>query len=563
MTRTGWPLPVTAVREAWLALAGSSVLAVAMNWPAVRHPSTTVPADLGDPLLQAWELAWDGHALIHQPLHPFNSNTFFPLPNTLAFTDSLLGYAPLSWFGHGQAAALTRYNLIFVLVFALCGWGAYLLARQLGVRPGAAMVAGAVFAYAPWRGTQSGHLQILSSEAVPLALALLARGHGLRSGGRADPRFEEVRPACIVGGWLVAAFQLTLGFGIGLQWAYLLSLIVMVTVLWWLRRGRPAPPRPLVVTDAAGAAVFVVVGTLFALPYARNARDHPEARRTVADLQLFSPPLKGYFITPSTDWLWGGRQAAARAGLGFPPEMALAVGGVAVVLAVVGVVLGSWSWRRRWVLAASVLTLGLFGLGTRGPDGGRFTYLVLFRHAPGFDGIRTPGRLVVLLTLALALLAAQGAEAVGRSVARAGVPQTVTTLLLAVVVLVEGISVLAHPTPPAPPIAALHTGSGPMLVIPDPEGIEGITMWWTTDDFEAVANGTSGFVPVVTQQIRDAAAQLPTAPAFAELRGRGIRRVVAILDSYDTASRQLLETSALPAGVTRTRVQDAVVFALS
>ena len=562
-SRGGRRLPVTVVGEAWLALAGSSVLAVAMNWPAVRHPSSTVPADLGDPLLQAWELAWDGHALTHQPLHPFDTNTFYPLKNTLAFTDSLLGYAPISWFGRGQTAALTRYNLLFVLVFALCGWGAYLLARQLGIRPAAAAVTGAVFAYAPWRGSQAGHLQVLSSEAVPLALALLARGHGLRLGGRRTPGFDGVRPAWILAGWLVGAFQLTLGFGVGLQWAYLVGLISVVSIVWWLRSGHPAPPRRLITAELSGAAVFVGVGVLFALPYVQNVRDHPESRRTVADLELFSPPLKGYLIAPVTNWLWGGRQTSARAGLAFPGEMALAVGSVAVVLAVVGIVLGSWSWRRRWVLLASILTLGLFGLGTHGPDGGRFTYLVLFHHAPGFDGIRTPGRLVILLTLALALLAGHGAEVVARLVARAGVPQTATAVVLAVAVILEGVSVLAHPAPPPAPVAALHTGSGPLLVIPDSEENGGITMWWTTDDFETVANGTSGFVPVVTQQIRDEAAQLLDPSAFTGLRELGIRRIVAVLDEYDAASRQQLETTALPSGVTRKIVGDDVVFQLS
>lgn len=549
-------------RETWLALVASSLLATGMNWPAIRHPASTVPGDLGDPLLQSWELAWDGHALTHQPLHPFDSNTFYPLKNTLAFTDSLLGYAPLSWFGQGQSAALVRYNLVFVLVFALCGWGGYLLARQLGLRPGAAAITAAVFAYAPWRGTQSGHLDILSSEAVPIALALLARGHGLRSGRRGAPAFDDVRPAAIVGGWLVAAFQLTLGFGVGLAWTYLLALIDLATVLWWLRRGRPRLPRALLRADAAGAAVFALVGGLFALPYLRNVHDHPEARRTIGDLELFSPPLKGFFITPSTDWLWGARQGSARARLGFPPEMALAVGGTAVVLAVVGIVLGSWSWRRRWVLAASIATLALFATGTQGPDGGRFSYLVLFHHAPGWSGVRTPGRLVIPLTLALGLLAAQGAEAVTRPLRAVGVPPTATLLVLTVAVLLEGVSVLAHPAPPAAPVAALHTGTGPMLIIPDPEGTEGIAMWWTTDDFEPIANGTSGFYPVVNQAIRDEAAQLPTAPAFAELRGYGIRRIVAVLGSYGAASQQLLETSTLPDGVTRTLVGEAVVYQL-
>lgn len=138
-----------------------------------------------------------------------------------------------------------------------------------------------------------------------------------------------------------------------------------------------------------------------------------------------------------------------------------------------------------------------------------------------------------------------------------------TALVLCAAVVIEGISVLAHPAPPPAPVAALHTGSGPLLVVPDPEGIEGITMWWTTDDFETVANGTSGFVPAVTQRIRDEAAQLPTPAAFAGLRAVGIRRVVAVLDEYDGTSQALLSTTPLPSGVTRALVGGDVVFTLS
>ena len=51
-------LPVAA--ELLLAALGSVVAAVAMTWPVLRHPRSTVPGDVGDPLLQAWQVAWAG-----------------------------------------------------------------------------------------------------------------------------------------------------------------------------------------------------------------------------------------------------------------------------------------------------------------------------------------------------------------------------------------------------------------------------------------------------------------------------------------------------------------------
>ncbi len=93
---------------ALVSLAGV-LLAGALKWPVLRHLRSSVPEDLGDPLLQTWQLSWGAHALVHQPLHPWDANTFFPLRASLAFSDSLLGYAPLGLlFGSGAQAAVVR-----------------------------------------------------------------------------------------------------------------------------------------------------------------------------------------------------------------------------------------------------------------------------------------------------------------------------------------------------------------------------------------------------------------------------------------------------------------------
>ncbi len=76
--------------------------------------SSRIAPDLGDPVRTAWEIAWVGHAMLHGPLHLFDSNAFYPHPLSLAFSDSLLGYGPAAFFGSGTVAALVRYNLLFL-----------------------------------------------------------------------------------------------------------------------------------------------------------------------------------------------------------------------------------------------------------------------------------------------------------------------------------------------------------------------------------------------------------------------------------------------------------------
>jgi hypothetical protein len=216
-----------------------------MTWPTMRHPTRTIPQDLGDPLLQAWQLAWSGHALDTNPESIWNSNTFFPEERSFAFSDTLLGFAPFGMVGEGVSAAVLRYNIVFTLAFALAFLGAYALVRQLGAARAGAVVAAAAFAYAPWRWGQAGHLHVLSSGGIVLALAMLARGHGFTF--RHGYRPSEVRPHWALAGWLVAAWQISLGFGIGLPFAYVLALLVVVAMITWLF----VPRRLIIGADSA------------------------------------------------------------------------------------------------------------------------------------------------------------------------------------------------------------------------------------------------------------------------------------------------------------------------
>src|SRR6202453_55042 len=189
----------------WVVLAGVA-LAVITSWPLVLHLPSRIAPDLGDPVRTAWEVAWVGHAMLHNPLHLFDSNAFYPHPLSLAFSDSLLGYGPTAFFGSGTVAALVRYNLLFLWVWALCFAAAYLLARELGLRRLGGAAAGLAFAYAPYRVTEAGHLHVISSGGFVLAMFMLLRGY------RRDSR------KLVLVGWLLSAWQVRLGFTLRLQY---------------------------------------------------------------------------------------------------------------------------------------------------------------------------------------------------------------------------------------------------------------------------------------------------------------------------------------------------------
>src|SRR5207248_4786877 len=116
-------------------------------------------------------------------------------------------------------------------------------------------------------------------------------------------------------------------------------------------------------------------------------------------------------------------------------------------LALVGLAAGAvYARRLRIGLALGILAVAYMSLGYGAP-GGHTIYRFWYHHAPGFNGIRTPGRLITLTSLGLALLAAAGAERLitagegrarrGRRSLAVGVPVACAAVALGGV-LVEG-----------------------------------------------------------------------------------------------------------------------------
>src|SRR3989304_4898910 len=102
-------------------------LTIILTYPILPNVTRGV-SNTGDPLLNAWILDWDTHALLTRPLDLYNANIFFPYPSTLAYSESLLGSAFLA----SPIILLTRNpllaaNVLTLIGFAISGWGMYLL----------------------------------------------------------------------------------------------------------------------------------------------------------------------------------------------------------------------------------------------------------------------------------------------------------------------------------------------------------------------------------------------------------------------------------------------------
>ena len=562
--------------------------AVLTTYPLGLHLARAVPGDIGDPLLNAWILAWDAHALLTDPLHLFDANIFYPLPNTLAYSEHMLSTAclvmPLQII---TGEPLVAHNLSLLFSFVLAGLGMYLLVLRWTHRHGAAIVAATVFAFAPYRLAAISHLQLLTVGWLPFSLLaldwLLDKGRYHRDGkrpagrGRSDDR-QHTRwwtPALlfvlftilqVMSSWYLAVFSAVV-LGI-----YTASWLIFTTgQRIAIRRGteaRPTGTRSLLPL-AASALLVAALTLLMALPYLGMLTQLQAARPPELVASLAARPTDFLAAAPSSRFL-GPLTQPLRERPGFTEENTLYVGGVALLLALAGLAL---SWRGpchrtpaetddRWRLAALATILLLSTVLTlSGP------YLALVRVFPLMSVVRVPSRWIIPATFAIAALAGYGAACLqtrlhdhlsgrrsptdrnhrrteGRlppAVYRYAPPALVCLLSLLVVaesysaplpLALVGTMADLPPVYPAMRQHAAITSSAtwaaielPMHVAPAPEYPETKRMIASRLGWWGLVNGYSGFTPERQMALAGQMAGFPSQGAMAALRELGVTGV--------------------------------------
>jgi hypothetical protein len=541
----------------------------------------------------AWQIAWVGHALLHDPLHLFDSNAFYPHPLSLAFSDSLLGYGPAAFFGSGTIAALVRYNLLFLFAWSLCFVGAYLLARELGLGRLGSAAAGAAFAYAPYRVTEAGHLHVISSGGIPLALFLLLRGYRRSSRG------------LVLAGWLVSAWQVSLGFTLGLQYCYLLAVLALLVVAhWWfsrrdarampspagrervVREHRPLIARRLFAVTCIGIAILGAVTVYQARPYLQVANDYPTAKRTIKEVEAYSAGPAALLAASSENRVWGSATAGLRAKVNSKNESVFFPGAIALVLALIGLAAPIYTRNLRLGLLLGIVICSVLALGF-GLTGAGYPYRLLYDYAPGWDGVRVPGRIFTLATLAYALLAGAGAQLLAGAITRrlsrrAGAGRarrglrplpTLAGVILVLAIVAEGAGHLGHPVVPQP--ARAETGlPSPILDLPTDGAADRVWQYFSTDGFYKIPVGNSTFDIPAVDDLRGGMNGFPDRASVEKLRYYGIRTVVLHLrmprlpgiakfevpEPPDPAAAAAKPIAGL--GITRHRVGSIVIYTI-
>jgi len=166
--------------SAVLAPAGFLLLTVVLTYPLVTRFASAIPGDGFDGWQNYWNLWWVKVALLREHAQPFFTDLLdHPtgvglLFHTLNPFNGLLTLpVQLAW------GLLPAYNSVVLFSFAVGGFGAYLLARQV-LGPGRgrlpAFAAGVIFTFSPFHIAHLlGHMQVISLEWIPFYALYLVR----------------------------------------------------------------------------------------------------------------------------------------------------------------------------------------------------------------------------------------------------------------------------------------------------------------------------------------------------------------------------------------------------
>ncbi|HVG84970.1 MAG TPA: hypothetical protein VM820_10640 [Vicinamibacterales bacterium] len=281
-------------RLAWVAL-GFTALTLVFTWPLALGLSRDVPGDLGDSLLNMWILAWGAE---HAPrlltgtitwAAFWNGNIFHPEPYSLAFSEHMfaqaLQIAPIYAL---TGNIILGYNLLFLSTFVISAIGAYLLARDLTGDWRAGIIAGLVFGFLPYRISQVPHLQVLSSEWMPLALWGFHRYIAFRS------------TRGLIGGTIALVLQ---NWSCGYYLLYFAPFVPLFVLQQLWSAGRLGDRRAWV--SLAAAALATIGLTLpFLLPYLEVQRLYA-FERPFGEVLAFSANVWSYATAAEPIHLWG------------------------------------------------------------------------------------------------------------------------------------------------------------------------------------------------------------------------------------------------------------------
>jgi len=392
-------------------------LTLVLTWPLVLRFGSFVAGDGSDDPALTWNLWWFMHAVLGMQVSPLRTDfMFYPIGINLVFYTLTLLNDALALPIYALAGLIPAANIGLCLSFALSGYGAFLLAREIlrdarthvtgpvtnKTRLAAPVLAGLIYAFSTNKMLYAslGQFNIASSQWIPFYVLYLLR---LRASVLSNQPIKALlRPA------LLAALFLLLQAYAEFTFASFLVVFTVIFLAWHTRPRRVLVRMTSALTVTAGAFVLGFLPIL--VPMAEELRIEGDIFVQGSGFaEAFSADVLGFFVPGRLHPIFGGMEGLFQ----FPYINFVYIGWLTLVLAL----LGASRWRSVWQArfwGSTTLVFGLLALGPglriNGTEVVRPLPFALFQLLPVFNGNRYPSRYSVLITLGMAILAALGVQ---------------------------------------------------------------------------------------------------------------------------------------------------------
>ncbi len=415
--------------------------------------------------MMVWSMAWISHALTTEPATLYGANILHPIPDALAHTDLLLTSAILATpFFLLTGNALVGFNIVMLLTYVLSGYATFLLVcRLISGKPyaiHAALFAGALYAFCPYRLAHVSQLNTMTTYWLPLILLFM---HRYLEDGR--------RPRDLV---LVALF-FSLNTASGLYYGVFAALMAALFFVFWSLIHREAPKvRDLLY----GVPVFGVAAALLAAllwPYLARSAAAGHAW-DIANVAYYSFEPAALLTSPPQSLLlgWTPEAFGITAENGKPAYELMLYPGLAASLLAACAVLRRFASRTEALYAALGVTFFVLSWGPLATSVGSavsFPYRLLYDFVPGFGSLRVPARMWDIVMLCVAVLATLGLRAIlerlggRRALAMLGAASLLAALEFAPAIPLDRYADRGPPTPePAYAYLAENAGEDDVVV---------------------------------------------------------------------------------------------------
>ena len=390
-------------------------IALVLFWYLTINITTVVPRGYGDVFQSMFNLWWVPYSIFILHSSPYFTHLLYYPVGANFVTQTMSPIAGILTWPIQQFSPALAYNILFFTSFALSGLFMYTLAYYITGNKYASFIAGLIFAFSPMHIAQSiAHLDWTIIEFIPLFILFLLKS-----------LFESKKRYPILAG--ISFFLLTFMGDIE-QGIMMFAFGIVALLLIFILRRKEMPKRQAAINLAYMAVVVVVLSSPFLLamaPHFKGALNESSQLSDIPHNMQWSDNLASFFLPSYYNGFFNGALASytnqlyalTYQGISYPIDIGERVsylGYSVLILMILGIY---YDYRKNrlkhsmlWIILFAVYALLSLGpyVQIMGTVTGIPTLYSIYLNIPYLNIVREPGRFDVIVTIAVAILAAIG-----------------------------------------------------------------------------------------------------------------------------------------------------------